>query len=386
MKTMLTILAALLFMIVGRLHADEQNGLSVSVARKTLDLDSNRSSDGDTTKRKQSLGVTIKNVGLKPLPPGELSWTILVRRGGYSGYKYKGKEPLKALRSLESVEIAAGKFAVSSTRSSDGVKQDKIDYLIVVKHNEKETYRFCTDEDFATRLKDATLVEQKTPEEEAKSKLAAAEAEKVKVEPKLETDPGRVSANVVRKTLDTSAPEKDSDSSGMITRRKQTLKMDIKNIGLKPLNGGEIRWTVLVRKRWSGMDKYEGVEPLRPLRPTETVEVSAGEFTVASVRTTDGIAKNDVEYQVVFVHDGKETFRTVTASDFAALAKTATPVEPKVKPDLDKETKVADTKTPPMTDKPAMPAAPTTTPPATPLPEPPVVKLPPVDFFNLGGK
>jgi hypothetical protein len=134
------------------------------------------------------------------------------------------------------------------------------------------------------------------------------------------------------------------------------------------------------------MDKYEGVEPLRPLRPTETVEVSAGEFTVASVRTTDGIAKNDVEYQVVFVHDGKETFRTVTASDFAALAKTATPVEPKVKPDLDKETKVADTKTPPMTDKPAMPAAPTTTPPATPLPEPPVVKLPPVDFFNLGGK
>ncbi len=383
MKTTFTILAALFLIACTTMYAEEQNGLSVNVSRKTLDINTvSGDSTGESTKRKQSLAVSVKNGALKPLLPGELHWTILVKKSSSYSLKYKGVEPLKALRPLEMVELTIGNFGVTSTRSLDGVSKDKIDYRLVITQKEKEVFRFVTDPDFESRAKEATLVDP--AEKEAAAKLAAAEVAKNVPEPKLEADPGRLSVNIARKTLETSAVEKDPNIEGAITRQKQTLKLDIKNIGLKPLNSGEVRWTVLVKKRAAEIDKYEGVEPLKPLRPTEQLDVSVGEFSVTSVRSSTAITKNDIEYQVVVVHTGKETFRTATTAEFPALAKNATPVDRNGKlilADAPKQVAGADPKMPPTPPKPSAPAPPA----APPKPEP-VVPRPPVDFFNLGGK
>lgn len=389
MKTT-TFLAAVaaVFLAIAGACADEQNGLSVNVSRKTSDRSA--TSEGNGTKVRQGLKVEIKNQRLKALPVGELQWTVVVRKRYSTLEKHKGKEVVKALKSSEVAELVVGDFGLATVREYESVAKDKLEYELVIRHEGKETYRFSTAPDFAALAKEATLVERKTPEEIEKARLAAAEVAKAAIEPKMEADPGRLSVNVSRKTLDTRGPEPDTSYGGTVTRKKQTFKLDLKNVGIKPLPPGEIRWTVLVKGRGSLMTKYEGVEPVKALRSVEAIEAQVGEFTVASYKTSYDVSKSDIEYRIVVVHDGKETYRFSSVADFATLAKAATPLEKK-----EDVAKVADA-------KPAVPAVPAVPPPVVPgapampgnapgapkppAPPEPVVVRPPVDFFNLGGK
>lgn len=393
--------AAAVLMGIACARADEQNGLSVNVSRKTSERSS--TSDGNGTKVRQGLKVEVKNLRIKALPPGELQWTVIVKKR-YSGLeKHKGTEIVKALKPSESSEIAFGDFGLATVREYESVAKDKIEYEIVIRHEGKETYRFSTAPDFAALAKDAILIERKTPEDIEKARLATEEAAKPVAEPKLEADPGRLSVNVARKTLETRGPERDTSYGGMVTRKKQTFKLDLKNVGIKPLPAGEIRWTVLVKARGSGMTKYEGVEPIKALRSVDAIEAQVGEFTVASYKTDYDISKSDIEYRIVIVHDGKETYRFASVADFATLAKAATPLEKKedgakvaeVKPAADAEKKPAIPAVPgaPAAVPPAMvPGAPATAggnsggTPKKPNLDEPVINRPPVDFFNLGGK
>ena len=386
MKTT-TFLAAVaaVFLGIACACADEQNGLSVNVSRKTSDRSA--TSEGNGTKVRQGLKVEIKNQRLKAMPAGELQWTVVVKKRYSSLEKHKGKEVLKALKPGEVSELVVGNFGLATVREYEAVAKDKIEYEIVIRHEGKETYRFSTASDFAALAKEATLVERKTPEEIETARLAAAEAAKPAIEPKLEADPGRLSVNVSRKTLDTRGPEPDTSYGGTVTRKKQTFKLDLKNVGIKPLPPGEIRWTVLVKGRGSLMTKYEGVEPIKALRSVEAIAAQVGEFTVASYKTEYAVSKGDIEYRIVVVHDGKETYRFSTVADFATLAKAATPLEKK-----EGVAKVADAKpavpavpVPVVPGAPAMPGNAAATP-KQPAPPEPVVTRPPVDFFNLGGK
>ena len=385
--TFLAAVAAVFLGIAGAC-ADEQNGLSVNVSRKTSDRSA--TSEGNGTKVRQGLKVEIKNQRLKALPVGELQWTVVVRKRYSTLEKHKGKEVLKALKSGEVAELVVGDFGLATVREYESVAKDKLEYELVIRHEGKETYRFSTASDFAALAKEATLVERKTPEEIEKARLAAAEEAKPAIEPKMEADPGRLSVNVARKTLDTRGPEPDTSYGGTVTRKKQTFKLDLKNVGIKPLPPGEIRWTVLVKGRGSLMAKYEGVEPVKALRSVEAIEAQVGEFTVASYKTATDVSKSDIEYRIVIVHDGKETYRFVSVPDFATLAKAATPLEKK-----EDVAKVADAKpvvpAVPAVPVPVVPGAPAMSGNAPGAPKPPaapepVVVRPPVDFFNLGGK
>ena len=62
-------------------QAEERNGLSVVVVKKTLDrADRSASFYNDRIDRTQGLKVTIKNSTFKPMPDGEIEWMILVRQ------------------------------------------------------------------------------------------------------------------------------------------------------------------------------------------------------------------------------------------------------------------------------------------------------------------
>src|SRR4051794_7143830 len=108
-------LAAVLLLTMGfalTTRAEEKNGLAVSVTKRTLNRADRRDGFYYTRyDRTQGYKVTIRNTSLKPLPEGEVNWTIAVRKVSYSTNrveKYVGTEKLQALRSSESVDLMIG--------------------------------------------------------------------------------------------------------------------------------------------------------------------------------------------------------------------------------------------------------------------------------------
>lgn len=166
--TTVSVLAALLFTATPHLvQADVQNGLSVTAVKKTSDRLSGRGSYYyDTTKLTQDLKIELKNTGIKPFPTGELQWTILVHSRYYSSsmVKYKGTEPVKALRGGESAELFVGGYQTESVRTYSGTAKDKIEYQLIVLHDGKETYRFQTTSSFNIMAKNASSAERSSDE------------------------------------------------------------------------------------------------------------------------------------------------------------------------------------------------------------------------------
>ncbi len=98
---------------------------------------------------RQSLFVTVVNRSSGGLPEGSLRWTAVVRRASGDAYLYSGSEPVKALRSLQSVEIQCG-----ALRSS-GTERHRIEYEVVVLHDEKESGRTVSIPTFAALAENA---------------------------------------------------------------------------------------------------------------------------------------------------------------------------------------------------------------------------------------
>lgn len=220
-----------------------------------------------------------------------------------------------------------------------------------------------------------------------------------------------LSVNISRKTVDRTSGKIDEGSSGVRTKQQQQLRVEIKNMRLKALPPGEMKWTVLVKKRWEGRTKYTGTEVVPALGPTKTIALNVGDFGISTYRADETVSKDKAEYEVVITHEGKETYRFSTDSNFELLAKNATPAEkpkaeagngggekPKVVENDPKKMPPAPGTTP--DGKPMVPGAPTPGTPGTPATagntagtpakpaavEEPKVTRPPVDFFNLGGK
>ncbi len=189
MKTKtLSICAALFFAVGASVSADEQNGVLVTIARRTTDRTAIKG-ESDTTKLRQGLKVELKNLRLKPLPEGELHWTVLVKKRWEGFTSYKGTEPLKPLKSQQAVELFVGDFGVSTTRSSEGVSKEKVEYQVVITHEGKETYRFATDGDFSALAKKATPAEPRGDGAAGEGKIAEVDTKKMPVDPKMVPDP-----------------------------------------------------------------------------------------------------------------------------------------------------------------------------------------------------
>lgn len=140
--------------------AEEKNGLSVNVSKKTLDRADVRSGYigySDRIDRTQGLKVAIKNTSFKPMPDGEIEWTILVRRYYSTAIlSYQGKEALKALKPAEAAELTIGAAQILGWRDASEQTKDKIEYQVIVNQAGKEMIRVESTASFDTLKKRAT--------------------------------------------------------------------------------------------------------------------------------------------------------------------------------------------------------------------------------------
>src|SRR5215203_2480449 len=160
MQTLVRLTALCLVLLIGReAAAEEKNGLSVTVSKRTLDRSDKVSSAYYTRyDRTQGYKVIVKNTSLKPMPEGELNWTILVIKALSSGTdKYVGTEKVPALRSSENTELLVGAVPIGGYRYERDYK-DQMEYEIVVTHAGKETLRTTSKPAFTAMAKRAYLV------------------------------------------------------------------------------------------------------------------------------------------------------------------------------------------------------------------------------------
>lgn len=162
MKVVFASLAAVLLLAaaVPPALADTQNGLTVSVSKKTLDRQDQRTGAyWDRIDRTQGLKLSIRNATFKEMPEGEVEWTILVR--GYSSssiQKNHGKEKLKVLKPAEATEMVIGAAQVTGYRDYGAQYKDKIEHQVVITQAGKEVYRMASTAGFDALAKRAVTV------------------------------------------------------------------------------------------------------------------------------------------------------------------------------------------------------------------------------------
>lgn len=155
MKSLL-LLAVALALTSSPASAEEKNGLSVVVAKVTLEKNDRRSSYSySQTNRVQALKATVKNISFKPMPEGELVWQIVVV-GAYSNTLYAGLEKVNALKPAETQELVLGSAETSAWRGDSSRGGDKIEYQITVKQGGKEVIKFQTTQNFDVLAKRAS--------------------------------------------------------------------------------------------------------------------------------------------------------------------------------------------------------------------------------------
>ena len=137
-------LLGLLLMFAAAAWAEEKNGVQLTVSRKTLDRNDTRSTFYyyDRIDRTQGLKITVKNVSFKPMPEGEVEWTLLVRKyASTTVEKYSGTEKLEALKPANSADLVLGAAQISGWRDVSERYKDKLEYQVIVKHGGAETVR-----------------------------------------------------------------------------------------------------------------------------------------------------------------------------------------------------------------------------------------------------
>ena len=141
-------------------QGEEKNGLQVSVTKKTLDRADTRGNYYyyDRIDRTQGLKVTIKNTTFRPMPEGEIDWTIIVRRYvSATPEGFTGTEKLKALKPAESVDMIIGSAQITGWRDWYDQAKDKMEHQVVVRHGDKEMIRLSSTSGFDALAKRATL-------------------------------------------------------------------------------------------------------------------------------------------------------------------------------------------------------------------------------------
>lgn len=150
--------AALLASSVSLL-AVEKNGVMLTVTKKTLDRSDTRSGYySDRIDRTQGLKVSLKNMTFKPQKEGEVVWTILVRRVGYTAPSgFTGSEPLKALQPSEGLDMVMGAAQITGWKDYYDSAKDKMEYQVIVKQGGTEVVRAQSSANFDAIAKTATI-------------------------------------------------------------------------------------------------------------------------------------------------------------------------------------------------------------------------------------
>ena len=166
-----SLLAASLLLSIQPLRAEEKNGVMLTVQKKTLDRNDARGGyySYDRIDRTQGLKVTVRNTTIKPQPEGEVEWTIIVRRAGYSSGSlegFSGVEKLKALRPSDTADMVMGAAQITGWRDYYDAAKDKMEYQVIVKQGGVETVRAQTNQAFDALAKRAHITKTKPGEGE----------------------------------------------------------------------------------------------------------------------------------------------------------------------------------------------------------------------------
>ena len=99
------------------------------------------------------------------MPEGEVAWTILVKKWGYSTpliYIYTGTEKLKVLKPAETADMVFGSAEITGYNSSGYTEKDKIEWQVIVKQDGKETLKVASTSAFDSLAKKATKAPKKS--------------------------------------------------------------------------------------------------------------------------------------------------------------------------------------------------------------------------------
>lgn len=168
MKTHLRLLLAIVFTLtLAAARAEEKNGLSVNVSKTVIENNDTRGAGyySDRINRTQGLKAVIKNTSFKEMPEGEVAWTILVKKWGYSTpliYIYTGTEKLKVLKPAETADMVFGSAEITGYNSSGYTEKDKIEWQVIVKQDGKETLKVASTSAFDSLAKKATKAPKKS--------------------------------------------------------------------------------------------------------------------------------------------------------------------------------------------------------------------------------
>jgi hypothetical protein len=157
-----------------RCTGEDKLRVSLSVSKRTIVQPTEKSLAGDEKGRVQALIVVAENLSSHALPEGSLRWTAVVKKVSGGSLKYTGTQTLKPLHSFQSAEIQCGAFEIESRPGATAIERDRIDYELILLHNERETTRTASTANFAA------LAEKAQP--------AVADPEPAKVA-KIEEDP-----------------------------------------------------------------------------------------------------------------------------------------------------------------------------------------------------
>lgn len=134
-------------------------------------------------------------------------------------------------------------------------------------------------------------------------------------------DSSRLLVTVNKKTL---GRFKDRLGGSGSESRTQTLLVNVMNQSVRAMPPGVLQWTAVVRKHYGSPVKYSGEKDLPALLSFKSAELSCGTFDVGTYQPSSGGVENDrVDYEITILHDGKETYRTASVSNFAMLAEKA---------------------------------------------------------------
>ncbi|HEX8312197.1 MAG TPA: hypothetical protein VF614_12815, partial [Chthoniobacteraceae bacterium] len=146
--------------------AEEANGLRVLVQKTTLEREKDRDAfyQWDKVDKALALRVSAKNISFKEMEEGTVSYTVIVKRWGYTPIKYdrhSSSEPFPALKAGAEKDLKIGKVPIGGYEIGGNRKQfqDSIEgWQVVVKHGDKETIKLTSTASFDKlneRAKDA---------------------------------------------------------------------------------------------------------------------------------------------------------------------------------------------------------------------------------------
>ena len=162
MKKHLQLLLTAVFAITASAHAEEKNGLSLTVSKTVIEKNDPRTgSSTERINRTQALKASIKNLSFNEMPEGEVTWSVLLKRYSYSDILiFTGSEKLKALKPAEITELIFGGTKITGYRDTDNSKKDKTEWQIAVKQDGKEIIKSQSTSAFDSMAQHATSGEK----------------------------------------------------------------------------------------------------------------------------------------------------------------------------------------------------------------------------------